>query len=102
MNAAIVKVCSAMTAPVPVSFLVIRVPRHQLTYKDAANMTSRLMAACAASICWNSVVLPITLAASLTSLQANSSVVIVLLRAQADRPFATCGQHARQYPLFNP
>ena len=46
-------------------------PHDQLTYRDAANITSRLMAAWAASICWNSAVLPITLAASLTSLRAH-------------------------------
>lgn len=36
----------------------------QAMYKDAANTTSRLMAALAACICWKSAVLPMTRAAS--------------------------------------
>ena len=47
------------------------------TYKLAAKMTSRLIAADACSICWNSCVFPMTLAASLNSLQTSSSRTMV-------------------------
>eukprot|EP00955_Chlamydomonas_euryale_P050094 354461-Chlamydomonas_euryale.AAC.9 len=47
--------------------------RPHAMYKLAANTTSRLIAALAACICWNSDVLPITRAASISSRHAWSS-----------------------------